>query len=163
MAKQPASDPRPICPQLEVNRALVGLLTAVLLLWFNGQSDQTKPESREQPPPTELTIPVVADLKVNGADWPVVLRAGQPYTYRWDSRNAAECDISSPFASSVDAEGSGAVQPGDDFYYPTITSPVLISVICKSDHSASTDSVLIRLDTRRLLLATILSTVGWHL
>jgi hypothetical protein len=88
---------------------------------------------------------VTADLKANGSDGPVTINNGDSYGYTWTSTGATTCDFSSPFPSSVTLSGSSTVNSGAPFYYPSIGSPVTITMTCTNGTNSATDSVVINM------------------
>jgi hypothetical protein len=152
MTKRPSYNPRPLFPRLEANGTLFTILIAIWTLFGSSpiHLDQVK----------KSLFPPIADLKVNGMDGPVVLTVGEPYTFSWASANATECDIVWPYPSSVELRGKGKVNPGESYYYPTVISPVTLTFECQVDDRIATDSILLQVDSRRLMLARLLLLPG---
>ncbi|MDB5254273.1 MAG: secreted agglutinin [Parcubacteria group bacterium] len=90
------------------------------------------------------TLPTV-DVKANGSDGPVTLNPGQTFTYTWVSTNATSCDLTSPSTTGLAINGTSLVIDSTHPYYPTTTTPTIITVTCTNGVAVATDSVVVGL------------------
>src|SRR6185312_3917269 len=97
------------------------------------------------PPPVVSSV----DIKANGSDGPVTLASTDTsYTYTWTSSDivTGSCQLTSPVNSGVTDSGTDTVQNTDGFFFPTSSSPVIITIVCTGTGGASvTDSVTINI------------------
>lgn len=164
MANRRASDPPAMFPRLEVNQGFLALVA--LVLWLLSLLPPLNLQQNTDPRHTKRAqvASVITDVKINGSDRPVTLGWGEPYAFSWASTNAEICDVVSPFPSAVTLNGASDVNPGEAFYYPTSSSPVILTFACANAGMISTDSVLVQFDVapRRLMLATFLRLPEWR-
>ncbi|KND48823.1 MAG: T1SS secreted agglutinin RTX [Parcubacteria bacterium C7867-005] len=93
--------------------------------------------------PTSPTI----DLTVNGSNGPVVLSTGNTYTYSWNSSNATSCRETSPLFSGTSLFGTSAVIDSSHPFYPSVGSPVTITIECTDGAVTVSDSVVVSLSS----------------
>jgi hypothetical protein len=85
-----------------------------------------------------------ADIKANGSDGPVVISAGDTYTYSWTSSNATSCTLTSPTNSGIPLLGSdGPIDHTFNLFYPTVNAPVTLTITCTDGTHTATDSVVV--------------------
>jgi len=96
------------------------------------------------PPPTPLAT-LSADIKANGSDGPVNLNTGDTYTYSWTSTNVTACQLTSPVASGISTSGNSATISSGNPFYPSVGSPITITLTCTDGVTNVSDSVVINL------------------
>lgn len=90
------------------------------------------------------TTPTV-DVKANGSDGPVVINNGDTFVYTWTSTNSTACQQTSPTTTGVSLSGSSAAIGTGHPFYPSLSTPTVITVVCTDGTNTATDSVTISL------------------
>jgi hypothetical protein len=119
-------------------------LTLVCTDGTNNSTDSVTVNVVGSTPPPPAAAPT-ADIKVNGQDGTVTIAAGTSFTYTWTSTDATACQATSPITSGITLSGTSApMNPGDQ-YYPTASTPTVLTIVCTNGTQNATDSVTVQL------------------